>query len=117
MSYDITGTVKEVGEVQTFSSGFTKAVLVVTDSSGKFEQDIPFEFLKESVEKLDGVEVGDEVEVTFDIRGNEYNGKYYCSLVGWKLKTQSKGGSVPQNSVPSDKFGEQVPEGDDDLPF
>ncbi len=29
---------------------------------------------------------GDEVQVTFNIRGNEYNGRYFNNLQAWKLQ-------------------------------
>jgi hypothetical protein len=32
------------------------------------------------------------VKVSFDIRGNEYNGKYYVNLSCWKLEGGSGGG-------------------------
>ena len=33
---------------------------------------------------LDGLAEGDEVEVSFNVRGNEYNGKYYKSTA-WRI--------------------------------
>ena len=37
-------------------------------------------------------EVGQDVQVNFDIRGNEYNGKYFVNLSCWKL--QAAGGAA-----------------------
>ena len=35
---------------------------------------------------LDAVSEGQEIKVFFDIRGREYNGKYFNNLVGWKIE-------------------------------
>lgn len=85
-SYEFTGTVKKVGELQTFASGFTKKELVVTSEEERFPQDIMFEFLKERASLLDNVKETDRVKVTFDLRGREYNGRYFNSMNGWKLE-------------------------------
>ena len=90
MAYDITGKVKVIQEAQTFGSGFTKREIVLTVEDGKYPQDINLEFVQDSVAKLDAVNVGDEVTVTFDVRGREYNGRYFNNLVGWKINVDSK---------------------------
>lgn len=91
--YEITGTVKLVGEMQTFGSGFTKRPLVVT-TADKYPQDVQIEFVKEGCSKLDGVGPGDEVTVAFNIRGSEYNGRYFVNLQGWKLDKLSTSNAV-----------------------
>ena len=74
MAYDLTGKIKLIQDAQTFSSGFTKREMVVTVEDGKFPQDINLEFLQDKVALLDTVAVGQEVKVSFDIRGREYEG-------------------------------------------
>ena len=83
--YEITGTIKEISEIQTFASGFTKRQFVVTDDTPKFPQDIPLEFVKDGCVKLDSFRVGDRVTVAFNLRGNEHNGRHYLSLAAWKI--------------------------------
>ena len=89
MAYDLTGKIKLIQDAQTFSSGFTKREMVVTVEDGKFPQDINLEFLQDKVALLDTVAVGQEVKVSFDIRGREYNGRYFNNLVGWKIDAGS----------------------------
>lgn len=85
MGYELTGTVKVIQEPQTFSSGFTKRELVVTVAHDKYPQDINIEFVQDRVQLLDSLSVGQEVTITFDIRGREYNGRYYNNLQAWEL--------------------------------
>ena len=50
--YEFVGTVKKIGDVQTFASGFSKRELVVTSEGERFPQDVMFEFLKEKADLL-----------------------------------------------------------------
>ena len=101
------GTVKVIEDTQTFASGFSKREFVVTVEDGKYPQDIKLELVKDGVDKLTGIEIGDKVSVVFDIRGNEYKGKYYVNLVAWQLKQLE---SQPKQEQPSSA----APVGDDD---
>lgn len=85
-TFEIEGTIKVIDEIQTFASGFTKREFVVEVEDGKFTQMIKFECLKDKTSLTDGFEVGDPVKVTFDIRGNEYKGRYFVNLNAWKIE-------------------------------
>jgi len=75
-SYDLTGTVKLIMDMQTFGSGFTKREFVVTTQDDRFPQDIKFECVKDKCDLLEAIEPGQEVKVSFDLRGNEYKERY-----------------------------------------
>lgn len=93
--YEAQGAIKVINDTQTFGSGFTKREFVITTDS-KFPQDIKFEIVKDKCEWLDKFSVGQQVTVSFDIRGNEYNGKYYVNLNCWKIQAGAGGGAQPQ---------------------
>ena len=84
--YEITGTLKHIGETQTFAKGFTKREFVIETGDDKYPQLVKLEVTKERCAELDDCEIGDTMEVQFDIRGNEYNGKYYVNLQAWKFE-------------------------------
>ena len=46
-SYDLVGTVKQIGDVQTFPSGFTKRDVIVSDDDQRFPQELSFSFPRE----------------------------------------------------------------------
>lgn len=96
MSFELTGKVKLVQEPQTFASGFTKREVVVTVEDGRYPQDINLEFLQDKVSLLDSVSEGQEIKVSFDIRGREYNGKYFNNLVGWKVEVLGAAEAAPE---------------------
>jgi len=83
--YELKGSIKVIGEVQEFSSGFKKREIVVTVPDDKYPQDIKLEVMKEKCDALDQFSVGEEVSVSFNVRGNEFNGKFYTNLQAWKI--------------------------------
>ena len=85
MTVEIKGEIKVIGELQTFDSGFTKQQLVVAEP-GQYPNDIPIDFLKDKTDYLQNFNVGDAVIVNANIRGSEYNGKYYVGLTAWTIK-------------------------------
>lgn len=98
--YEASGKIKMIGEVQSFASGFTKREFVVTTTADKYPQDLKFEVVKDKCSMLDSYQSGDDVQVTFDIRGNEYNGKYFVNLSCWKLQSGSGSGNSGESAQP-----------------
>ena len=115
MAYDLTGKIKLIQDAKTFDSGFTKREMVVIVEDGKYPQEINIEFIQDKVALLDSLQVGKEVTVTFDLRGREYNGRYFNNLQGWKIVTL--GDEAPTNRedqshpypVPSDFEMDDIP--------
>lgn len=116
MAYDLTGKVKLIQEAKTFDSGFTKREMVVIVEDGKYPQEINLEFVQDKVALLDALQPGQEVTVSFDIRGREYNGRYFNNLQGWKIVTEENApaASIDEQSPP---FPSPSDFGDDDIPF
>lgn len=120
--YQLVGTIKLISDAQSFNSGFTKREFVVTDEDAKYPQDIKFECIKDKCALLDGYSTGEKVNVSFNIRGNEYNGRYYVNLQAWRI--EKAGGAQGQGSQGSGGtgFAEEPPAGhgeeaSDDIPF
>lgn len=107
------GTIKEIGELQTFDSGFTKVEFVLTTDE-QYPQEVKFEAVKEKAEKmLKFNKVGDRIEVKFNLRGNEHNGKYYVNLQCWYTQNME---SNEAEGTSSHKTTAEA-EGEEDLPF
>ncbi len=96
--YEAVGKIKLINEVQTFPSGFMKREFVVTTAHDKYPQDLQFEVVKDKCAMLDSLEAGQDVTVAFDIRGNEYNGKYFVNLSCWKIQADGAAGESPSNA-------------------
>lgn len=116
MELKIEGRIKLINETQTWDSGFSKREFVVTTQE-QYPQDVKFEAVKDKTAALDAFAVGDNVDVSFNVRGNEYNGKYYVNLQAWKI---NKAGAAPAAApTPQAPDTAIAPMGDeeDDLPF
>jgi hypothetical protein len=83
MSYEMKGTVKVIMDLQEFDSGFTKREFVIT-TDAKYPQDVKFETVRERTNICAAIKVGQVVNVSFDVRGNEYKDRFYVNLNCWK---------------------------------
>lgn len=120
----MTGTVKRVGDIQTFSSGFTKREVIIEKQDGNFPQVISFNCLKDNTRLLDQVAPGDQVKITFDVRGREWTNpqgvtRVFNDLVCFRLeKVGADGSSVePAPVADPDDLPLAAPSTDDPLPF
>lgn len=109
---EITGNIKLISDTETGTSKagkeWAKRQLVVTTTE-QYPQDIAIDFMGDKVTQLDKYQVGNPVTVSINIRGNEYNGKYYNSINGWRIA----------NTVGNVSNSEQQPAREEtaDLPF
>ena len=114
VTYELTGKIKLIQDEQTFASGFTKREMVVTVDDGRYPQEINLEFVKDKISLLEGLEPGQEVTVSFDIRGREYNGRYFNNLQGWKVVAADSAAA----GEPAPAYADEPPPlGDEDIPF
>jgi len=116
VAYELTGKIKLIQDPRTFDSGFTKREMVVIVEDGKYPQEINLEFVQDKVALLDNLQPGQEVTVTFDIRGREYNGRYFNNLQGWKVVTLGgQSGYDGQGEAPPFPSPDDFDDGD--IPF
>ena len=91
----IKGTVKAVFDTQVINDKFKKRDLILTtDVDGKYPQHLTIQFVQDKVSLLDGLNVGEGLEVSINLRGREYkdkdlNIKYFNTIEGWRLENAS----------------------------
>ena len=118
--YTLKGELKVINEVQQISDSFKKREFVVVDASGQYAQTILFQAVQDRCDLLNNFKVGDNVEVTFFLRGREWTNpkdgvvRFFNSLDAWKIEPLGSGGGTPTSADNAETF---VAEGDDDLPF
>ncbi len=86
MGLEVKGTVKTVGETKEFGRNNTPKRDLIVDTGGEYPQEIKLEFVKDKCDLLDNLSPGDAVNVHFNLRGNEHNGRHYVNLHGWKIE-------------------------------
>jgi len=111
--YELSGTVKTILEEKTFSSGFNVREFVVTTDADKFPQDICLQCVKDKVEMVNKLKEGDKVKVSFDLRGREWQGKYFVNLNAWKIDYSTgdsdAGSDEPPPFDPADEILDEEP--------
>ena len=127
--FKLSGIVKVVNATVQVSEKFAKREFVVTDASSMYPQDIMFQSTQDKCSLLDTVQVNDQVEVSFNLRGREWTSptgevKYFNTLEAWRIdKVGTNGGGMPQGgpaamSLDPIASTQAITESaDDDLPF
>ena len=116
---ELQGTVKKIGETQTFASGFQKRELVLLTEE-QYPQPIQIDFLSDKIDLLNNVSEGESVKVGINIRGREWTNpqgevKYFNSITGWRLEKVNV--EAPQGNFtekPKEKAENPFAEDDDD---
>jgi hypothetical protein len=65
---DMSGKVISIGGVERISDKFSKRTLVMEVFSGKYANEMPFEFVNESMDQIKDVRPGEFVTVNFQLR-------------------------------------------------
>ncbi|MDP4797796.1 MAG: DUF3127 domain-containing protein [Crocinitomicaceae bacterium] len=125
--FKLTGTLKVIKDTVQVTEKFSKREFVVSENSSMYPQEIAFQAAQDKCSMLDGFTEGEQVEVSFNLRGREWTSpqgevKYFNTLDAWRIEKMGQG--MPQ-SGPSDMNLDTVPtpqantqsEADDDLPF
>ncbi len=121
---DITGKIHLIKGTERSSDKFQKRDFVVAYSDNPaYPQYVQFQMTQDRCAELDKFNVGDTVDVTFNLRGREWVNpqgeiKYFNTLEAWRV---SKSETAPQNGVEaiaakSDGIFNNLVE-DDTLPF
>ena len=127
MSFEIEGKLHKKYPAESKSSTFQAREFVLEIKSGNYPENIKFQLVQDKCSLLDDYEEGDMLKVYFDLRGREWQGKYFTNLNAWRLgKPQASaaptaGTSSPPASEPG-SFPSAADEpgfgaDNDDLPF
>ena len=122
----VTGIVQQIDEPQVISDKLTKRQIVLTVGD-KYPEPIAFEAVNDRCDLLDGLTVGQELTAYYNLRGREWNGRFFVNLSLWKIEaagTTSQAApaaaTLPrQNANPSLRQQPQVQVADpsESLPF
>jgi hypothetical protein len=114
------GIAYKVGNVETISDKFRKREFIVTDGADQYPQYIPFTFVNDKCDLLESIAEGQEVEVSFSLKGREWTSpqgqvKYFSTIEGFAVTTTSTPAFAPQAAPSAPGSGHT--DDQDDLPF
>jgi len=97
MAYDVTGRLHEIFDEQQVSEKFRKREFVLEVQDGQYPQQIKFQLTQDKSNLIDPYKIGDEVKVTFDLRGRGFNKNgqmlYFTNLEAWRIEPAAAGGA------------------------
>lgn len=109
----VSGVVHLIEETKTFGAkGFRKRLVVLEQDNGRFVNYIPIEFVQDGCDKVDEMQLGDEVDVTYRLSGRKWQRdpqsetKYFLSAEGLRFSKKGKGKTSPPPSDPNAAFSE-----------
>ena len=123
---EVLGKIKLLGEIKTYGdNGFRKREVVITTQE-QYPQHLLIEFIQDRCELLDSFNVGENVKISINLRGREWENpegeiKYFNSIHGWRIEKEEfveKDIIPPPDDTPG--FAEKSDEDnevEDDLPF
>jgi hypothetical protein len=125
MSFTLTGTIIEIGNVQTYTN-FKKQEFIVEVKEGKnneYTNVLKFVAKNNKTDLLSQFAVGSHVTIDFNIKGSKWDkdGRtmYFTDLDMWRMA--DSGQKVPKETVKEEAWENNTPQEednwDDDLPF
>jgi hypothetical protein len=87
MEYKAKGKLILKSEPKQITDKFRVMDFVIQTPDEKYPQSIQFQVMNDRIQEMDKFTIGEEVEVSFDVRGREHNGKYYNTLNAYKVES------------------------------
>lgn len=118
----VRGTVHVIEETKTYGqNGFRKRLMVLEQDKGKFVNYVPVEFTQDACDSINGLSIGDDVEVTYRLNGRKWQKdansevKFFLNAEGMSFKVHSSTSSQVPNSGGVDQANDAFADAADDL--
>ncbi|MEY4134099.1 MAG: DUF3127 domain-containing protein [Saprospiraceae bacterium] len=123
MSFEIEGKLYRKFPTENKTGTFQAREFVIEIESGSYAQLIKFQLVQDKCGLLDEYQEGEAIKVYFDLRGREWNEKFFTNLNAWRLerpKDKPAQAAAPKAAEPGDfpsTRDEPKADFDNDLPF
>ena len=113
---NVKGKIKSVGNTEQKSAKFAVRTFVL-ELEGKYPELVEFQLVNNNTFLINPFKEGQEVDVYFNLKGREYNGRVYNSLQAWKIEGESN--QQINETTPAETTPESTsqPKDEGDLPF
>ena len=125
MSFEVEGKLYKKFDTESKTGSFQAREFVLEVSSGQYPQLVKFQLVQDRCAVLDQFREGELIKVHFDLRGREWNGKFFTNLNAWRIEKGTEAAEVgtaaaaPRQQVSTfpSASDEPIGQADDDLPF
>ncbi|MGQ7868518.1 DUF3127 domain-containing protein [Sunxiuqinia sp. sy24] len=122
MSLEVKGKINQILDV---TSGVSKAgkdwkkqEFVIETADDQFPKQVCFTLFNDKISLLQGLNTGEDVNVSFSVESREFNGRWYHNINAWRIDRLAANG--PQGNLPPEFTPDDIPPesgNQDDLPF
>ena len=116
----VTGVLEKVLPIQSGTSKAGKEwqkLDFVIETLGEYPKKIAFTLFGDKTSMIDGVGVGQEIEVSFNLESREYEGRWFSNINAWRVNPVAATASPeyqppveqPQNNAASDTPADDMP--------
>jgi len=122
MAFEIEGAIHKIFETQSKSEKFQAREFVIK-TEGTYPQFVKFQLTQDRCDLINGYNEGEQIKVYFDLRGREWNDKFFTNLNAWKVEkpatNPAPAGGEEFSDFPSSENTPNTMTADDfdDLPF
>ena len=118
MAYKATGRLHKIFETEQKSASFSVRDFVIEVADEKFPQMVKFQLTQDKCALVDDYSEGDQITVDFDLRGREWNDKYFTNLNAWRIgRADAQEGAANEAAAPANPPVAALDDFDDDIPF
>jgi hypothetical protein len=118
----VSGVVHLIEDTKTYGQkGFRKRLVVLEQDNGRFANYIPVEFIQDTCDSVDNLNIGDQVEVTYRLNGRKWQRdassevKFFLSAEALSYRVDGSAPAAGQNGPPLDES--EAAFSDDEVPF
>ncbi len=123
MAYKAEGRLHKVFDTEQKSASFQAREFVIEVTDGKFPQMVKFQLTQDKCTLIDDYSEGDQIAVDFDLRGREWNERYFTNLNAWRIARadaqdgQGAPADAQYDGPPAGMTSKTTADFDDDIPF
>ncbi len=124
MSFEVEGALHKKFDTENKTETFQAREFVIK-TEGQYPQFVKFQLTQDRCQLVDPFNDGDMIKVYFDLRGREWNEKYFTNLNAWKIEkqtpqevaTENPAANFPDINNMPDSSSSNEEDSFDDLPF
>lgn len=91
MSFEVEGKLHKKFETEKKSDKFQAREFVLLVEDGQYPQYVKFQLVQDRCDVIDTFDEGADVKVYFDLRGREWQEKYFTNLNAWRVEALGQG--------------------------
>ncbi|MCC6727585.1 MAG: DUF3127 domain-containing protein [Saprospiraceae bacterium] len=103
-SFEIEGKLIRKFDAENKSQSFQTREFVIEVPDGNYPQFVKFQLTQDRCGAIDSHKEGETIKVHFDLRGREWQGKYFTNLNAWRVEKTGGAAAAPPPAAANNDF-------------